>query len=89
LIIERREDLAVPEIIAPDFASGGTFSTAPSSEKRVAILKNFLRENSGLIGLDEAQLNALETTADYTNPDGNLSFVHCEQKSAAYRLSEK
>lgn len=78
--IEYSEDLRTPEIIAPDLTSNENLLTAPSSEKRAAILKNFLKRNSELVGLEEPQIDALETTADYTNPDGNLSFVHFEQK---------
>ncbi len=80
LKIERNEGLRIPETIAPDFARNADFLTAPSSEKRADILKNFLKQNSELIGLDDLQIDGLKTTADYTNPDGNLSFVSFEQK---------
>jgi subtilisin-like proprotein convertase family protein len=80
LKIEHNENLQIPEIIAPDFSQNTNFVTAPSNEKRDAILRNFLRQNSELFGLDDSQIAALETTADYTNPDGNLSFVHFAQK---------
>jgi hypothetical protein len=81
LKIEDGEDLQFPEIIAADFLhNDAVFLTAPSSEKRSAILKNFLKENSGLFGLDDSQIDALKLTADYTNPDGNLSFVRFEQR---------
>ncbi|HVE57182.1 MAG TPA: M36 family metallopeptidase, partial [Pyrinomonadaceae bacterium] len=80
LRIEDNEDLRIPESIAPDFARNADFLTAPSSGKRADILKNFLKQNAALIGLDDLQIDALKTTADYTNPDGNLSFVHFEQK---------
>jgi hypothetical protein len=80
LKIEYNEDLRIPETIAPDFARGVDFLTAPSSAKRVDILKNFLKQNSDLIGLDAFQIDGLKTTADYANPDGNLSFVGFEQK---------
>ena len=31
-------------------------------------------------GVGDSQTNDLETAADYTNPDGNLSYAHLEQK---------
>src|SRR5215204_3857237 len=80
LKIERSGNLQIAEVIAPDFAPNDAFLTAPSGEKRAAVLKNFLKQNSELIGLDDSQIDALETTADYMNPDARLSFVHFEQK---------
>jgi hypothetical protein len=80
LKIEFNEDLRAPEVISPDFGVKAGFLTAPSAGKRTEILKNFLRQNSGLFGIDAAQISGLETTADYTNPNGVLSFVHFEQK---------
>lgn len=80
LKIEYNEDLRIPEVISPDFAQTAKFLTAPSAEKRADILENFINQNAGLFGLNRAQINQLEKTADYTNPDGNLSFVHFEQK---------
>jgi hypothetical protein len=43
------------------------------------VLRNFVKENNSLIGVSDAQANELKVTADYTNPDGNLSFAHLEQ----------
>jgi hypothetical protein len=80
LKIEYNEDLRIPETISPDFAQKPNFLTAPTDEKRADILKNFINQNAELFGLSRAQIGGLEKTADYTNPDGNLSFVHFEQK---------
>ena len=80
LKLEYNEDLRIPEIIAPDSAQNADFLTAPDNGKRTAILRSFLKQNSELIGLNDLQIDALKTTADYTNPDGNLSFVHFEQR---------
>ena len=80
LKIEYNEDLRIPEVISPDFMRGTNFLTAPKSEKRADILREFIRRNSELVGLNTTQINQLEKTADYTNPDGNLSFVQFEQK---------
>jgi hypothetical protein len=40
---------------------------------------NFLRENSGLTGVAGQQISDLKLTADYKNPENDLSFVHFEQ----------
>ena len=80
LKIERSETTQTPEIITPDPANGIAFLTAPSNERRAPILKNYLKQNSELIGLTDARIDALETAADYTNPDGELSFVILAQK---------
>jgi len=80
LKIEYNEGLRIPETIASDLARNTNFLTVPSNEKRTDILKNFLKQNSELIGLENFQIDKLKTTADYTNPDGNLSFVSFEQK---------
>ena len=80
LKIEYNEDLRIPEVISPDFSRSADFLTAPSSQKRADILRGFINQNAELIGLSQTQISQLEKTADYTNPDGNLSFVHFEQK---------
>jgi subtilisin-like proprotein convertase family protein len=76
LKIEYNDDLRIPEMIG----TRAGFLTAPSGGKRAAILKDFIEQNAGLFGLDRSQIAQLEKTADYTNPGGNLSFVHFEQK---------
>jgi Zn-dependent metalloprotease len=42
------------------------------------MLENFISANENLFGI--RSLAQLEKTADYTNPDGNLSFVRYEQR---------
>src|SRR4030095_110021 len=37
-------------------------------------------ENNDLVGVNDDQANSLKVLADYTNPDGQLSFAHLEQK---------
>lgn len=80
LKVEYNQDLRIPEVISPDVKAKSSFLTAPSSEKRADILKDFIRENSSLFGIDEIQLAKLKKTADYTNPNGVLSFVQFEQE---------
>jgi hypothetical protein len=79
LKIEYNAELGNPEIIAPDVLQGRALMTAPSSGKRSEILRNFIKDNSALVGLSRAQIDDLKTVADYTNPNGELSFVRLEQ----------
>lgn len=68
-----------PELIAPDVEKGRAVMTSASTEKRSAVLRNFAKANSDLVGMTDAQLDGLKVTSDYTNPDGNLSFASLEQ----------
>ena len=77
---EYNSDINIPEVITPDvWRSQIEFLTSPSNEKRSEILRNFLKQNNELVGLSDQQANSLKVTADYTNPDGNLSYAHLEQ----------
>jgi hypothetical protein len=79
--VEYNSDIRTPEVITPDvWKSEIQMLTAPSSAKRADILRNFVKENNSLIGITEAQADSLKVVADYTNPDGNLSFAHLEQR---------
>jgi len=87
LNIEYGERLQIPEVVSIDVArSGNEWLTAPSEAARAGILRAFVKQNSALFGLGEGQINALKTTADYTNPDGNLSFAHLEQEINGLRV---
>ncbi|MDQ3132059.1 MAG: M36 family metallopeptidase, partial [Acidobacteriota bacterium] len=79
LKVEYRKDLQTPEVITPDVKQGKAFLTSATSAKRTDVLRNFIKENDGLIGLVENQPDDLRVAADYTNPDGNLSFTHLQQ----------
>jgi len=79
LKVEYNEDIRTPEVIAPDVNRGRTFLTRPSSVKHSDILRKFASDNDTLIGLKFGQAGQLKVTADYTNPDGNLSYAHLEQ----------
>ncbi len=80
LKIEYNEDIRIPEVIAPDVEQEGrAFLTEPSNAKRSSVLRQFISDNNNLIGVEKAQVKQLKTTADYTNPDGNLSYAHLEQ----------
>ncbi|HQR34859.1 MAG TPA: M36 family metallopeptidase [Blastocatellia bacterium] len=68
-----------PEIVSTSLASG-RFLTAPSSQERDQIVRDFLRSNTRLFGLTPEQIGQLEVSADYMNPEGNLAWVTLEQK---------
>ncbi len=79
LKVEYNADIRTPEVIAPDVRQGRNFLTGSSAQNRAEILRDFVRENNSLTGISEAQADSLKVTADYTNPDGNLSFAQLEQ----------
>lgn len=79
LKVEYNGDIRTPEIITPEVNLGRAFLTGNSSAKRTDILRTFVKENNSLIGVTDSQADELKVTADYTNPDGNLSFAHLEQ----------
>ena len=80
LKVEYNDDIRIPEIIAPDVQQGKAFFTDGSAQKRSDILLNFLNENRELVGAGSEQISQLKVAADYTNPDGNLSFVELNQE---------
>lgn len=80
LKIDYNTDIRIPEVIGPDVKQGRAFLTGSSSVKRSDILIDFLRDNSDLTGVRAAQVNELKVFSDYTNPDGNLSFVELNQE---------
>lgn len=79
LKVEYNSDIRTPEVITPEVNLGRVFLTSNSSAKRSDILRTFVKKNNSLIGVTDSQADALKVTADYTNPDGNLSFAHLEQ----------
>ncbi|HUR99819.1 MAG TPA: hypothetical protein VMZ26_17270 [Pyrinomonadaceae bacterium] len=81
VVLEHNDRLGSAEVISPDvWKDGSELLTPPSNEARPQSLRNFLKQNAGLVGLDHSQTDSLKVAADYTNPDGNLSFTHLEQQ---------
>ncbi len=80
LKIEFNETLRIPEVISAESKFEVDHLTSPNNQDRVDVLRNFLKQNQQLFGLNETQIDELATTADYTNPNGILSFVQLEQK---------
>src|SRR5262249_18265184 len=79
--VEYSSRLDNAEVISPD---GGNDDAEKLTQRtdlgRPFTLKTFLKENSPLFGVSEAQVDDLQVSADYTNPDGNLSYTHLEQR---------
>jgi hypothetical protein len=83
LKVDYNDDIRIPEIIGPDVWKKRAFlteATSPAGTKHADVLINFLKENNSLIGATDEQINGLKVFADYTNPDGNLSFVELDQE---------
>ena len=80
LKVEYSDALGNPELIGPDAQMGVAALGSPVSGKRAEALRDFLRNNSSLFGVRPEQADKLQTTADYTNPAGNMSFARLEQK---------
>ncbi len=81
--VEYNSDIRTPEVIGPDVWGSRTFLTKPAFAKggrHSDILLNFLKENNSLVGTTAGQIDSLRVAADYTNPDGNLSFVELDQE---------
>lgn len=77
---EYNTDIRSPEVITPDvWKSDISWLSSPSTAKRSEILRNFVKENNDLVGVNDQQADALKVSADYTNPDGNLSYAHLDQ----------
>lgn len=79
LVVEYNQDLRVPEVIAPDSRKENAFLTTPAAGKNSSILRSFVKSNNELVGLTDRQVDDLRLTAEYTNPDGKLSYAHFEQ----------
>ncbi len=86
LKVEYNLDLKIPEVIAPDVKKGRRFLARPLSADRAVSLKKFLAENAELIGAKPADIEDLKVFSNYTNPDGNLSFVELDQEVNGVRV---
>ncbi|MDQ3712489.1 MAG: M36 family metallopeptidase [Acidobacteriota bacterium] len=79
LKVEYNNELRNPEVIGADVLRSRAFLTATSNQNRSEILRRFANENNRLIALTDEQINNLKVTADYKNPNGELSFARLEQ----------
>ena len=68
VVFEHSDRLGNAEVISPDvWKDGSELLTQPSSGDRPTVLRNFLKENSALAGIDPSQADSLTLTANYTN----------------------
>ncbi len=82
LVVEYSEDLRQPEVIGTD-PTRRAFLTGPgqpAGQPHAEQLRAFLSDNAALLGLAASQVGDLVVRADYTNPDGNLSYVDLGQE---------
>ncbi len=80
LKVEYNQDLRIPEVISPDvWADKLEYLMERSGGSRSSVLRGFIQQNNELINLTVEQVAGLKVTADYTNPDGKLSYTHLEQ----------
>ncbi|HEY0459881.1 MAG TPA: M36 family metallopeptidase [Pyrinomonadaceae bacterium] len=80
--VEYNSDIRTPEVITPDVWKDNIEWLSPAtsaSMKRSEILRNFIKQNNSLTGVTDEQADNLRVTADYTNPNGYMSFAHLEQ----------
>ena len=80
LRVEYSDRLQTPEVIGVELGRQRASLMSQSSAKRSDVLRSFAKENPSLVGIDNSQADALKETADYANPDGNLSFTVLEQE---------
>ncbi|MFN2501791.1 MAG: M36 family metallopeptidase [Pyrinomonadaceae bacterium] len=81
LAVEYNRDSNTPEVIAPDPKKGKAFLSRGTRSKRSAALKEFLAQNAELVGTEVSHVASLKLEAEYTNPDGELSFVELKQEA--------
>src|SRR4029079_18705290 len=77
--IEYNSESGNPEVIVANPNAPASLISSASGTKNAEKLRSFIRENNSLIGVNDDQAGQLKVTADYTNPDGILSYAHLEQ----------
>lgn len=77
--VEYGERLNTPEVIGLGASQAHTSLIGPANSSRAESLRSFAKENPGLVGVTNSQADSLTVAADYSNPDGNLSFTSLEQ----------
>ena len=71
IVVEYNDGLGEAEVISPNvWKDGAELLTQPSSDGRPTLLRDFLKDNARLVGLEPSQTDSLKVAADYTNPDG-------------------
>ncbi|HKR02720.1 MAG TPA: M36 family metallopeptidase [Pyrinomonadaceae bacterium] len=78
--VQVNEELGLPEVVGVKHGRTGKFLTRQSGESHEKVVRGFLGHNASLYGLTARQVAHLKKTADYTNPEGNLSWVELRQE---------
>jgi uncharacterized repeat protein (TIGR01451 family) len=78
--IKVNEELGLPEVVSAPHGRKGRFLAPASGESHEKIVRGFVGRHAELYGLTARQVAHLRKTADYTNPDGNLSWVEFKQE---------
>ncbi len=78
LRVKFNEEMGAPEIV--DVESGRKFLTDASDKDTEKTVRDFIKSNKALYGIDAQELEQFNTRAKYTNPDGNLSWVSLERE---------
>jgi Zinc metalloprotease (elastase) len=79
LRVQYNDRLQIPEIIGPDPTKGRGSLVGQINSSRAETLRGFARDNASLVGVSNSQADDLKATADYTNPNGELSYSRLEQ----------
>ena len=79
LKVEYNKELQNPEVIGSDVLKGRAYLTPPTNGSRAETLRSFAKQNNELVGMSSRQVDDLKATADYRNPQGDLSFARLEQ----------
>jgi len=80
LDVQVAEELDAPEVVGVRRGRRGRFLTPASSESHEKVVRGFIGRNAALYGLTARQVAHLRKTAEYTNPEGNLSWVELQQE---------
>ena len=68
-----------PEVVQAT-GKGRKFLTPSSKQPRESIVRSFINDNPDLFGMKPEQVAGLRKIAEYTNPNGKLSWVRMEQR---------
>ena len=68
-----------PEVVEAK-GGGSKFLTPPTSLPRESVVRGFINDNVSMFGMSPQQVAGLRKIADYTNPNGRLSWLKMEQR---------
>ncbi len=83
----RRSDLNISidprfpavELVMPSLEGDDRFLTSPTLGSRADALLDYISKEREIFRINHSDASRLLKTSDYTNPNGDLSFVHFEQ----------